>query len=123
SVIFVIRCLLALWFGGRIVALSGLASEETFDLLADYLLIDGLLGIALGVSYLRQAHARGARREWTLGVIFAADAVGRSLAGTAIHLWPGIAGFPVTAVVFIGIMAACTAAVGFGELVVAGEEE
>jgi hypothetical protein len=43
--------------------------------------------------------------------------------GIAVHVWPGIPGFPVTAVSFIGIMAICTAMIGVGEATLVAEEE
>jgi hypothetical protein len=122
-VVLLARGLIGLWFGTRIFTLHEPLWGATFDVLALYLLVDGVLGILLALLSFREATVTAAQREWTLAVVFLVDGAGRTLAGTSVRVWPGLSGFPVTAVIAIGVMAACTAAVGFSELTLVAEEE
>jgi hypothetical protein len=121
--VLVARGLIGLWFGTQIVTLHAARLGQTFDVLANYLLVDGLLGIVLALLAFREASRTGAQREWTLAVVFLADGVGRTFAGVGVRIWPGLPGFPVTAVIAIGVMAVCTAAVGLSEFALAADEE
>lgn len=121
--VLVARGLVGLWFGTRIFTTDAPLWGDTFDILTTYLLIDGLLGILLAVLSFREATVTKAQREWTFAFVLLIDGFGRVLAGIGVRIWPGLPGFPVTFVVAIGIMAACTAAVGLGEFTLVAEEE
>src|SRR5205085_1244285 len=117
------RGIVGLWFAAVLALIPSGSWDRMFDLLADYLIVDGVLALALAGLSLGEGVVGGMRREFQLGAVMLMDAVGRTVSGAAVHVWPGIPGFPVTAVLFIGIMAACTALVGFteGQLIVAEE--
>jgi hypothetical protein len=121
--ILVIRGVIGLWFAARLAALPSAPWDGTFDLLADYLIIDGALGFVVAILSLRRGVAGRMAREQNLAVVLLVDAIGRTASGIAVHIWPGIPGFPVTAALFIGIMAACTAMIGFTEGMLVVEEE
>jgi hypothetical protein len=121
--ILVARGVVGLWFGSRIFAADAPLWGAAFDLLTTYLLIDGALGVVLALLSFREATVTKAQREWTLAFVLLADGVGRLLSGIGVHIWPGLPGFPVSLVVAISIMAACTAAVGLVEFTLVAEEE
>lgn len=121
--ILVGRGLIGLWFGARLAALPSNAWTRMFDLLADYLIIDGVLALVVSGLFLREATISGASRERNLGLVVLVDGLGRTTSGVALHVLPGIPVFPVAAVAFIGVMAVCTAAIGFSEAALVVEEE
>jgi hypothetical protein len=123
GLILVVRGLVGLWFARQLAGVPAAAWERVFDVLADYLLADGALGFVMAIAELRRGIAGRMPRERTLAAVFLIDALGRTASGTAVHVWPGLAGFPVTAVAFIGIMGACTAIVGLTEATLVVEEE
>ena len=113
--IHIARGIVGLWFAARLAMMPDGSWDRMFTYLADYLMIDGVLAFLVAGLWLREGVAGGMKREYQLGAVLLVDAVGRTASGVAVHVWPGIPGFPVTAVLFIGIMAACTAMVGVTE--------
>ena len=123
SYVLLIRGVTGLAFATYLAASTRIRWEGYLAVLAWYLVADGLIAAAIAATFMRESVARQRAREMVLGVVLWADAGGRTLSGLSLHLWPGIGGFPVTTVVFIGIMATCTAAVGIAEAWVAAREE
>lgn len=121
--LLIARSLIGFWFAMRFAGIQNPQWESIFDLLADYLLIDGVAGMVVAVAFLRASVAGKASREWKLGAVLLVDGVGRLGSGIAVHQFPGLPGFPVTAILFLGVMAACTAAVGITEAVLVVAEE
>ena len=117
----VLRGLVGLWFASRIG--SAAPWGEMFDSLTAYLRLDGLVGVIVASLLFHEAIVNGARREFVLAVALAVDAAGRLGAGTAVHFWPGIPDFPVTAALAIGMMAFCTVAIGLTEALLVVREE
>lgn len=120
--VFALRATVSLWFAARIIAWTA-PGDETFDIFADYLIADGILGSILAGLLVREGVAAAARRERLLSVVVLVDALGRIASGGALHIWPGISGFPVTIVVFLGVMAVSTAAIGVSEATLVIQEE
>lgn len=123
SVTLLIRGLVGLFFAGVLAQASHLSWEGYFVIVSRYLIIDGLIGAVLGLALLGDSVGRQREREMVLGIVMLVDAGGRIVSGGALLVWPGIAGFPVTAVMFIAIMAACTAGVGLAEAWLTAREE
>lgn len=118
-----VRGFVGLFFAATLTRSSGLSWEGYFDVIGRYLLIDGLIAAVLGATLLRESLGKQREREMVFGVVMLIDAGGRILSGAALFYWPGLSGFPVTAVVFVAIMAACTAAVGLVEAWLTAREE
>jgi hypothetical protein len=117
------RAAVGLCYGGVLAMSIGLPWADFFALLADYLVIDGALALPIAGLFLRESTGTQRGREMWLSVVFLIDAAGRLSSGVAVHVWPGIPGFPVTAVLFLVIMATCTAIVGFAEAWLTAREE
>ena len=118
----IVRAAAGLWFALSI-GIGAPTWLRSVDLVGAYLRVDGLLGLLVAGLFAHEARRLDARREGVLAVVLAVDAAGRSLSGFAALVWPGLLEFPVTLAVFLGIMAACTAAVGLTEATLAIEEE
>jgi len=123
SVTLVIRGLLGLSAAMYLFRSSTLSWEDYFGVLARYLIADGLVAGIIAATLLRESVSRQRGREMGLGIVTLIDAAGRALSGTAIVLWPGIAGFPLSALAFVAIMATCTAGVGLAEAWLTTREE
>lgn len=123
SITLLIRGLVGLFFAAALAQASELSWEGYFGIVSRYLMIDGLIGAILGMTLLGDSVERQREREMVLGIVMLVDAGGRIASGGALLLWPGIAGFPVTAVMFVAIMAACTASVGLAEAWLTTREE
>jgi hypothetical protein len=120
--LLILRGMIGVLFGARLIA--ELPSWDAFfNLLADYLVVDGLFACLVAVFLVRDTMGTAKQRELVLAMTCMTDGIGRLASGAAIHLWPGIPGFPVTAVLFIGVMAVGTGIVGVAEAVVFTEEE
>ena len=98
------RGLVGLFFAATLTRSTGLSWEGYFEVLARYLLIDGLIAALLGAILLRESLGEQREREMVFAVVMLTDAGGRTLSGVALFYWPGLSGFPVTAVVFIAMM-------------------
>lgn len=123
TVTLFIRGFVGLFFAAALAQASQLSWEGYFGIVSRYLMIDGLIGMVLGLTLLGESFERQREREMVLGIVMLVDAGGRIVSGGALLLWPGIAGFPVTAVMFVAIMAACTAGVGLAEAWLTAREE
>jgi hypothetical protein len=121
--ILIVRGVVGLWFAARLAAVPAASWDGIFDLLADYLIVDGALGFVVALASLRKGVIGGMTRERNLAVVLLVDALGRTTSGIAVHIWPGIPGFAVTAALFIGLMAVCTGMVGVTEGTLVVEEE
>lgn len=121
--LLVIRGAIGLLFAIRLGMSRSVPWDDFFGILADYLIIDGVAGAVIGIALLRDSFAGQKGREMAIGVTFLVDAAGRVASGIAVHVWPGIPGFFVTHVLFIGVMAAGSATIGFIESVIAAREE
>ncbi len=121
--LLIARSLIGFWFALRFAELMNPRWESVFDLLGDYLLADGVAGMIVAASFLRAGVARKATREWKLGMVLFADGAGRLGSAIVVHQFPGLSGFPVTAITFLGVVAACTAAVGVTEVILVVTEE
>lgn len=121
--ILIIRGAWSLVLAVQLARLTGVSWTDFLDNIAWYLVTDGPLAAAIGGLLLRESIARDRRREMVLGIAMLMDAIGRTASGIALMVWPGMGGFPVTAVLFIGIMAAGTAAVGLVEAWLTAREE
>lgn len=123
SLVLMLRGLLGLGFASWLARSQAISWESYFGIVAHYLTVDGLFGAVIAATLLREGLSGQKRRETVLGIVILVDAAGRTVSGLALHIWPGIAGFPVTAVIFVGIMAACTASVGLVEGWLSAREE
>jgi hypothetical protein len=115
GILLALRGLVGVLFAIRIGSTLPDAWTHMFGLLVDYLIVDGILGFGIGALSIAEGVRRGRSRETDLGIVISIDAAGRLASGIAVHIWPGIPDFPVSAVAFIGIMAACTTMVGLAE--------
>jgi hypothetical protein len=123
SAMLIIRGLWSLLLAFRLARLAAISWPGYLDNISWYLATDGPLAAILGAMLLRESIAKQRRREMVLGVTVLTDAIGRTVSGVALMMWPGIGGFPVTAVLFIGIMAAGTVSVGLVEAWLTAREE
>jgi len=123
TVSLLIRGVVALFFAAILTQASGLSWDGYFEIVARYLLVDGVIAAFLGMFFLRESVSTRREREMVLGVVMFVDAGGRILTGAALFYWPGLSSFPVTAAVFIAIMAVCTAAGGIVEAWLTAREE
>ena len=121
--VLVARGLVGLWFGVRILELAPSSWAAIFNLLGDYLLIDGALALVVSALFVREGTVTDGSRERNLGIVLLVDGLGRIASGVAVHAWPGLPDFPVTAVAFLAVMAVCTAAVGLTEAAIVLREE
>lgn len=123
SAMYMIRGVLGLCFAYLLATSSALTSEAYFGILARFLIVDGAVAAMIAAALLREGQRKQRTREVTLGVVILVDGGGRTLSGIALYTWPAIAGFPVTAVLYVSTMATCTAAVGFAEAWLTVREE
>jgi len=121
--LLVLRGAIGVWYAGTFLGGSGGDWNGMFIDLADYLIIDGTLGVLVAASLYREGTGSRRNHLGMLGAIMLIDALGRTTSGYALHRWPGIPGFPVTAVIFIGLMAVFTIALGVVEAGLIVEED
>ena len=116
------RAIVGAWFAIRIGrgADSWLSSVDSF---AAYLRLDGITAIIGAILLLVESRRTDARRAGHLAVVLLVDGIGRLVSGFAAQAWPGLLEFPVTLVMFFGVMAVCTGAVGIAEGALVVEEE
>lgn len=119
----IVRGIIGLGFS--VLLLTPLASDWAvmFRYLSYYLILDGVLGLCVAAVLYRDSNAGAQSHLGTLAAVIFVDAFGRIAAGIAVQVWPGIPGFPLTAVIFIGLMATFTAVVGFVQAGLIAEEE
>ena len=121
--VLVLRAAVGLLFGARLLMATSVGFTTMFGWLADYLIIDGALALFVAVALIFDSVAGSKARETALGALVVVDALGRLAAGIAVYIWPGIPDFPVTAMVFLGVMAGCTALLGVVATAIVGGEE
>jgi hypothetical protein len=121
--LLIVRGIVGLFFGYRFLSDASGSWSHAFSLLAEYLIVDGVLGFIVAALVLRQQNVAGKPRLRLLATVLLVDAVGRMATGIAVKLWPAIPEFPVTALIFIALVAVMTAAVGFAEAALIAEED
>lgn len=121
--LLVLRGCVGVWYAGTFLAGPASDWNGMFVTLADYLLVDGGLGIVVAALLYRDGTGSRRNHLGSLGATMLVDAVGRTLSGYAVHRWPGIPGFPVTAVIFIALMAVFTITLGVVEAGLVLEED
>src|SRR5471030_2525035 len=123
SILMLVRGLIGLWFGFHFFRAPATDWDGLFQLLADYLIVDGFAGLVLGGSLYVEAIRAGKSHLGGVGAVMLIDAAGRTAFGIAVHVWPGIPGFPVSALMFIVLMAVLSAVAGFAEAGIVVEED
>jgi hypothetical protein len=123
SALLIFRGLIGLAFAAYLRRSHALTHEQFYFELAGYLIVDGVLAWGIAGAMVRESLQRQREREMVLSIVLLVDGIGRVTAGIAVLLWPGIPGFPVTAALFNGVMAASTAAVGLAEAWLTAREE
>lgn len=88
---------------------------ETFRAGSNFALVDGTLGILIGILIVSLA-ADGAGRWLVLMTLL--DGTGRLAVGVALHVFPGIPASLVTIVSFFGLLGACATSLGLGAMTV-----
>lgn len=121
--IFLVRGGLALLWAVGLFAIRDASWDTFFTVFVDYLILDGLLGFVIAGALIREASRTVRVREGMLGAATLVDSAGRLASGIAVHVWPGIPGFPVTAVLFLAVMATGTATIGLLEAGLTAREE
>ena len=105
------RCLLDLVFAWRIWAIPASATVDLADLFAPFALFDGIAALAIAVTGFAAWLPRG------IVVLAGTDALVRLAAANALHFGPGISYFPMTIVLYVGVLAAVALAFGIAEAV------
>jgi hypothetical protein len=117
----IVRGVVSLWFATRFVGGSAGSMGALLAQVADYLVVDGALGLLIAAALYREGlHAKP--HLGSLGVVLLIDAAGRMTSGIAANVYPGIPDFPLTAALFVAMMATFTALLGVAEAGVLTEE-
>lgn len=119
----IVRGIIGLGFSALVLARPATDWGAMFTTLSYYLVVDGALGLCVAAVLYRDSGNGSKTHLGSLAGVTLVDAVGRIASGIAVQVWPGIPGFPVTAVIFIGLMATFTAVVGFVQAGLIVEEE
>ena len=120
--ILILRGLVGLWFAARFATGDLVTIGALLAQVADYLVIDGIIGFAVAGALYREGR-HGKPHLGSLGAVLLIDAAGRTTSGAAANIYPGIPDFPLTAALFVGMMATFTALLGFAEVGLVTEEE
>jgi len=110
-VILMVRCILDLVFAWRIYRVTDVAFVDLADAFAPFALFDGVVAFVVAVV------AFAAWLPRAIVVLAATDAMLRLAAANALHFGPGISYFPMTIVLYIGLLAAFVLAFGIAEAV------
>ncbi len=121
--LLVLRGAVGIWYAGSFLGGSGGDWNGLFNSLSGYLIIDGAIGILVAAAMYREGAGTGRNHLGSLAAMMLVDAVGRTMSGFAVRHWPGIPSFPVTAVIFIALMAVFTITLGVVEAGVILEED
>jgi len=113
--VLLVRCALDLMFLWRIQQVATPSTIELADAFAPFALFDGVAAFTVAVVAFVAWLPRG------IVVLAATDAIVRLAAANALHFAPGISYFPMTIVLFVGLLAASTLAFGIAEMVEARE--
>jgi hypothetical protein len=121
--VLLLRGTVGLFFAADVLANPAVDRDAMFTVLSNYLLADGVLGVIVAAMLLRDGFGTARPRLRDLGVVLLVDGFGRIGAGIVPRIWPGTSGFPVTAVLFLGLVAAFTALLGLTEAALTTAEE
>jgi hypothetical protein len=116
-VVLIVRCVLDVVFAWRIQRMPNSSIIDLADAFAPFALFDGIAGSAIAGVGFAAALPRG-----VVGLA-AADAMLRLAAANALHFGPGISYFPMTIVLYVGLLAAFALAFGIAETIEAWELE
>lgn len=116
-IVLIARCVLDLAFAWRIQRIPSSSVIDLADAFAPFALFDGIAAFAIAVAGFAAWLPRG------IVVLAAGDAMLRLAAANALHFAPGISYFPVTIVLYVGLLAAFALAFGIAETVAAREIE
>lgn len=105
----VARCVLDLVFAWRIHRLPHPTTMELSDTFAPFALLDGIAAFAVAAVGFVAWLPRG------IVVLAGSDAMVRLAAANALHFGPGISYFPMTIVLYLGLLAASALAFGIAE--------
>jgi hypothetical protein len=111
------RCVVDLAFAWRIHQLLDASTIDLANVFAPFALVDGVAALAVA------AFGFAARLPRAVVVLAASDGVLRLAAANALHFGPGIAYFPMTIVLYVGLLAAFGFAFGIAEEVAARQIE
>lgn len=115
--ILLARCVLDLVFAWRVHRVADVAFVDLAEAFAPFALFDGIVAFILAVV------AFAAWLPRAIVVLAATDAMLRLAAANALHFGPGISYFPMTIVLYIGLLAAFVLAFGIAEAVEAFQVE
>lgn len=103
------RCVLDLVFAWRMYRVPNSSLVDLAEVFAPFALFDGIAAFVVAVV--------GFSAWLPVGIVVlaATDAVVRVVAANALHFGPGIVYFPVTIVLFVGLLAASLLAFGIAE--------
>jgi len=116
-VVLLARCLLDLVFAVRIYRLAHPSTIDLSEAFAPFALLDGIAAFAVAAVAFAAWLPRG------IVILAATDAVVRLAAANALHFGPGIPYFPMTIVLYVGLLAAVALAFGIAEELEAREIE
>ena len=105
------RCILDVAFVWYFARLTHASPSVVADAFAAFGLLDGIAAAVLAVLSV------SAQIPYGIAVLAATDAVLRIAAGSALHFGPGIPYFPVTLVLYLGILVAFAFGFGVAELI------
>ena len=115
--VLIVRCLLDLAFAWRVQGVADPSGIDLADVFAPFSLLDGIAALMVAIV------GFPARLPPSIVLLAAADGTLRIAASAALHFGPGIPYFPVTAVLYVGVLAALGVAFGIGEEVAARQIE
>ena len=111
------RCVLDLGFAWHIQRLVDPSTIHLADAFAPFALLDGIAGLTVAIV------GYAALLPPSIVVLAAVDAMLRLAAASALHFGPGIPYFPMTMVLYVGLLAAFGLAFGIAEAVAARQIE
>ena len=115
--VLIARGLLDLGFAWYIARIPNPSPMDLAEAFAPFALFDGIAAFAAAASAFAAWLPRG------IVILAATDAVVRLAAANALHFGPGIAYFPMTIVLYVGLLAAFALAFGIAETLEAAQIE
>lgn len=116
-IVLIARCVLDLVFVWRIQSIADTSLIDLAAAFAPFALADGIAALIVAAVALEASLRR------SIVMLASADGVLRVAAATTLHFGPGIPYFPMTAVLYIGLLAAFGLAFGIAETVAARQVE
>lgn len=116
-VVLIARGVLDLGFAWRIGRIPNPSPVDLAEAFAPFALFDGIAAFAAAATAFAAWLPRG------IVILAASDAVVRLAAANALHFGPGIAYFPMTIVLYVGMLAAFALAFGIAETLEAAQIE